>query len=242
MKISIIVLTKNSSETMRTCLDSLCSQDMSDVEVIFKDSVSLDGTTKIIKEYCGSFTVKFLSWPDMNIYDGLNQAVSLASGDYIGILHSDDRYYDRDVLKDVKDSLAHECDLLYGNLIMEDNKGRFVRYWNAGNFKFYKRILGFMPPHPTTFYQKELLLKYPYDVRFKISGDYDHFLTISKNKTCVMKYLPQTITIQRTGGTSNGSIKKFFKRIIEDSTATRNASLPLITVIMKRLLKLKQFR
>ena len=51
MKISLITACYNSAATIRTCFDSVLSQQGVDLEYIVVDGGSKDGTVDIVKEY-----------------------------------------------------------------------------------------------------------------------------------------------------------------------------------------------
>lgn len=100
MKISIITPCFNSVATMRDAIESVLSQTYNDVEYIIIDGASKDGTVDVVASY-GDKVAKFISEMDSGIYDAMNKGVSLATGDVIGILNSDDFYAYADVIKDV---------------------------------------------------------------------------------------------------------------------------------------------
>ena len=80
MKISIITVCYNSSESIRSTIESVLLQNYADIEYIIIDGSSTDGTIDVIKEYQDEVSI-FLSEPDKGIYDGLNKGILLATGD-----------------------------------------------------------------------------------------------------------------------------------------------------------------
>ena len=92
MRLSIIVPVYNAEKYLRTCLDSLVKQEMTDYEIILVNDGSTDGSPEIIEEYRKA-------WPDlirvMTVENGgqaraRNLALKEASGEYIGFTDSDD--------------------------------------------------------------------------------------------------------------------------------------------------------
>ena len=77
-----------------------------------------------------------VSEPDEGIYDALNKGIKLATGDVIGLLHSDDIYFDENVLAKVA-LLFEEKNVgsVYGDLVYVDKKDttKVFRYWKAGS-------------------------------------------------------------------------------------------------------------
>jgi len=91
MKVSIITATYNSSKTIEHCLRSIHSQTYPHIEHIIIDGGSTDGTVDIIRNYKDKIAC-WISEKDKGIYDAINKGVRRATGEIIGILHSDDFY------------------------------------------------------------------------------------------------------------------------------------------------------
>ena len=100
LKVSIITSVWNNEATIEDAIKSVLSQNYSDIEYIVVDGASKDGTVNIIKKYEDKIST-FVSEKDKGIYDGLNKGVSLATGDIIGFLHSDDIYADENIITEV---------------------------------------------------------------------------------------------------------------------------------------------
>lgn len=92
MTISIITATYNSASTVRDTFESILSQTYHDIEYIVVDGASTDGTVDIIRAYEPRFKgrMHWLSESDRSLYDAMNKGISMATGDVIGILNSDD--------------------------------------------------------------------------------------------------------------------------------------------------------
>ena len=67
----------------------MASQTHSDLEHVVVDGASHDGTLEAIEDNRHPRMV-FTSEPDNGIYDALNKGIRRASGEIIGLLHSDD--------------------------------------------------------------------------------------------------------------------------------------------------------
>ena len=100
MKISIITATWNSAATIENAILSVASQGYPDLEHIIVDGNSSDATLPIIFRHADRID-KLISEPDHGIYDAMNKGISLATGDVIGILNSDDFYAHSRVLEKV---------------------------------------------------------------------------------------------------------------------------------------------
>ena len=91
MKISIITITYNSAATVEDTIKSVVMQDYPNVEYLIIDGKSKDATLQIAEKYKDKIS-KIVSEKDKGLYDALNKGIKHATGDIIGMLHSDDLY------------------------------------------------------------------------------------------------------------------------------------------------------
>ena len=245
MKISIITATYNSLKHLPAVLQSISSQSYPNIEWIVVDGNSTDGTKEFIEANSSKIT-NWVSEADKGIYDALNKGISMASGDIIGFLHSDDFFASNDVIQIIIEKfLKEEIDGVYGDLnyvsVMDVNK--IIRKWKSRPYKLSLLKNGWMPAHPTLFLKKEVYKKHgQFDLNFKIAADYDFMLRILKDESLAFSYLPQVITNMRVGGASNtvGNLKLKMKEDLR-AMAKNNIPFPLFTLIRKNVGKLSQF-
>ena len=137
IKISIITVCKNSVNTIRDTIDSVLFQQYPALEYIIIDGASTDGTLDYILRY-GSKIDHVISESDDGIYEGMNKGISLANGDLIGFLNSDDCYSNNNVLNQVARVFEEESIMAcYAQLCYVDfkNTDRVVRYWKSSSFR-----------------------------------------------------------------------------------------------------------
>lgn len=244
MKISIITIAFNSEETIEETIQSVIAQDYSNIEYIVIDGGSTDGTMSIVEKYLDKLAV-VVSEPDKGIYDAMNKGVSLATGELIGILNSDDIYANNSVVSSIVTKVA-DNDSVYADLVYVDrnNTDKVTRYWKSGEYKLGLFRKGWMPPHPTFFLKKKCYDEFgTYNLSLKSAADYELMLRmLHKNKISVV-YLPEVITKMRVGGQSNVTLKNRLKANKEDRLAWKinNLKPGLFTLSMKPLRKITQF-
>ncbi|WP_165057046.1 MULTISPECIES: glycosyltransferase [unclassified Adlercreutzia] len=91
MKASIIVPVYNVERYLRQCLDSLLHQTLQDFEVICVDDGSTDGSLPILREYeKRDSRFKVITKSNAGYGHSLNVGFAAATGDYVGVLESDD--------------------------------------------------------------------------------------------------------------------------------------------------------
>jgi len=245
MKISIITVSYNSASTIRDTIESVLNQTYSDIEYILVDGASKDDTLSIIKSY-GNKISKLISEKDNGIYDAMNKGISVATGDVIGILNSDDFYSHSNVIKNVVQIFEKDTDAVYADLVYVSgaDKNKIVRTWKAGKYEIGSFQKGWMPPHPTFFVKKSVYEKLGmFTDQLKSAADYEIMLRFIHKHQIKLSYLPEIIVHMRTGGASNISLKNRLKANREDKKAWKMNGLkpsPL-TFIKKPLSKLSQF-
>ena len=246
MKISVITATYNSASTIESSLLSFINQDYENKELIIIDGGSTDETLSIIEKYKSAVTT-IISEKDNGIYDALNKGISLATGDVIAILHSDDFYIHNHVLSKVIETfIAYKSDSVYGNLIYVDriDTNRIIRKWISGNYIHGKFIQGWMPPHPAFFVKKECYNRYgKFNLSLRSSADYELMLRFLHKHKISTAYLNEFLVKMRIGGQSNVSLKNRIKANREDKLAWELNDLKpaFYTLFFKPLRKLIQF-
>lgn len=245
MKISIITVVWNNKDTIKDAIESVLNQTYQDIEYIVVDGASSDGTVEIVKSY-GDKISKFISERDKGIYDGLNKGISLASGDIIAFLHSDDLYENNIIVEDIVKEFFKDSSLdgVYGDLIYtyKNDISKILRYWKSKDFDKSLLSKGWMPAHPTLFLKKEIYEKFgKFDLDFKIAADYDFMLRVLKNNIKV-KYLPKVLYKMRVGGESNKNLPNIIKKSKEDLKALRKNQIGgYKTLFIKNFSKISQF-
>ena len=122
MKTSILTCVLNNEQFIGQSIKSFQKQSYKNKEHIILDGGSKDQTVSIIKKLKNNDTT-FISSKDNGIYEAINKGIDLASGDIIGILHSDDFYENESVISDVIEVFKKtNADLVYGDLVYISKK------------------------------------------------------------------------------------------------------------------------
>ena len=246
LKVSIITITYNSELTLAETIDSVVKQTYPNIEYIIVDGKSTDRTLSIIQSKQNHIS-KVISEKDNGLYDALNKGIAMATGDIIGILHSDDFYTHAQVIQDVVDAFENsKADALYADLWYVDREqtDRVIRTWKSGNYKHGQFLNGWMPPHPTFFVKKECYQKYGvFNLDFVSAADYELMLRFIHKHRIKLVYLPEVIVKMRVGGKSNSSFKNRWRANTEDRKAwlVNNIKPRFYTLYAKPLRKLIQF-
>ena len=205
LKVSIITVVRNNKETVKNAIDSVLGQTYKNIEYIVVDGASTDGTVEMVRSY-GDKISQFISEPDSGLYSAMNKGISLATGDVIGILNSDDFYIDDKVIQRVvKEFEEKNVDSVYADLVYVEpkNLNKTVRYYDSSKFNPSKFSYGWMPAHPTFFVKKDAYEKHGvFRTDLKIAADFDILIRFLLTHKISYSYMQEVLVKMRVGGVS----------------------------------------
>jgi glycosyltransferase len=214
MTITIITTCYNRATTIEHTIRSAISQDYNNIEYIVIDGASTDGSMDIINRYSGHLS-HIVSEKDTGTYQAINKGIRLATGDIIGLLHSDDIFYSTDILSKVADLFSrNRADIIYGNgiYVSPDNPDKIVRNWISGEYNREKVKRGWLPLHPTVYVKREVYEQCgPYDESYKIAADSDMLVRMLYAHRFNVHYFNEYIVRMQMGGLSTSLATQLHK-------------------------------
>jgi len=188
--LSVITVTYNAIDTLKRTLESVNSQSYSLIEYIIVDGGSTDGSLDLIKQY-EQIVTTFISEPDGGLYDAMNKAIDLATGDYLCFLNAGDTFHDDTSVtqlmsfNDVCSEYAHRSmwpGVLYADTAIVDGKGHFLhlrtkRPPNRLTWRSFKK--GMVVCHQTFIARRDLVTHY--DLQYRFSADFDWCIKVMKH-------------------------------------------------------------
>jgi glycosyltransferase len=245
MKFTIITAVYNRAATIPQAVASVRAQTWLDIEHLVIDGASTDGTLAALEAERHP-RMRLFSEPDNGIYDALNKGVALASGDVVGLVHSDDFFADDRVLEKVGAAFETPGVLaVYGDLdyVSALDEKHVVRRWRSGAYSSQKLRRGWMPPHPALFLKREVFERHgAYDASFRIAADYDAILRWFSREDLRPVYIPEVLVKMRLGGESNRSLSRILRKSREDYRALRRNGVGGVGALAwKNLSKIGQF-
>ena len=222
MKVSIITITYNSAATIKDTVESVINQSHQNIEYIIIDGKSTDRTLEILESYKTKIAT-LVSEKDKGLYDALNKGIALATGDLIGIIHSDDFYTNNLVIEHIVKAIEESnADAAYADLFYVDkvDTNKIFRKWKSGNYKHGQFLNGWMPPHPTFFVKRSCYQQFgSFNLSLVSAADYELMLRFIHKHKVKLAYLPEFIIKMRVGGKSNVSLKNRIRANNEDRKA-----------------------
>ena len=218
MLISIITPTFNSASSIQETVKSVISQTYGNFEHIIVDNQSKDNTLDLIKNVYKNAGIeeklKIITEKDNGIADAFNKGIANSSGEIIGILNSDDIFYDASILSLINKALSQPEKLIaHGNIFFEDHVF-------GSNFRFplRDRILGVGFNHPGMFVNKKVYKRTGlYNTEMHYAMDIDFFFRLQKEYADieqVSSYINYPLVTMKAGGASwknEGKALKEFK-------------------------------
>ena len=197
--ITIVTVVYNGVDHIQNAIESVINQTYDNIEYIIIDGVSTDGTNEIIKQYTNHISV-WISEPDGGIYDAMNKGIAMATGEWIGLLNSDD-YYEKDCFEKVIKKAVEFPDIdIFHGLLRVVNKNGEVNEITGHNCNFLNKG---MIEHPTCFVKRSVYEKFGnFDIKYKSSADYDLMLRLKENGLSFF-LMENILTNFTTGGMSS---------------------------------------
>lgn len=222
----------------------MLSQDYPDIEYIVVDGASTDGSLDVIEEYRERIA-QIISELDSGMYEAINKGIRIATGDVIGLLHSDDMLYATNTISQVVSRIKQTgADFLYGNglFVNAEDTNKVIRNWKGGSYRLWKVRHGWLPLHPTCYIRRDVILRYGlYNETYKIAADSDFLFRYLLTGELSVEYIDEYIVRMRMGGMSTDRRKR--KQMwCEDVRLYRSHGMsPILTKIEKMLWKIPQF-
>lgn len=146
-KVSIVIPIYNVEQYLRECLDSVLAQSLADIEIICVNDGSTDSCPAILEEYAQKDSrVKVISKANSGYGHTMNTGFDAATGEYIGIVESDD-VIPVDMYEKLYDiATANNCDIVKADFsFFIDQDGERI---------FTPRPLGITLDEPEKYYRR----------------------------------------------------------------------------------------
>ncbi|MDE5938143.1 MAG: glycosyltransferase [Lachnospiraceae bacterium] len=247
VKVSLLVTVFNVKKNLPLTLQSIEEQDYKELEVVIVDGGSTDGTAELVKAFAvrtkgrQGFSVRWVSEPDGGLYDAMNKAFRMSTGDVIAVCN--DKLCKPNAVSTIMAALEQGgagCVGVHADLVYVDGD-RVIREWRMGQGRISE---GWMPGHPTLFLRRAVYEKYGlYDTSYRCAADYEFMVRFLKEPENRLAYVPEVLVAMFYGGTSNAGLKNYLVSFKEGYAALRKngVSYPLWITLKRSLRVLGQF-
>ena len=91
MKFSVLLPTRNGGKYLKSCIESVLSQDYKDMELIVFDNANTDNTAEVVNSYSNDKRLKYYRTDSVvDVTENWNNALKKSSGDYVLMMGDDD--------------------------------------------------------------------------------------------------------------------------------------------------------
>ena len=180
---TIIIVSLNTKKQFLKTINSIKKQKYKNYEVIIVDGLSKDGTIEEIKKIKKK-NVKFIIEKDKGIYDAMNKGIRLSKGKWLIFMNSGDNFANVNVLKKLSKKNFYNQNIIFGDTIINHN---FIKVYKEG--RYFNNFTVTMPfCHQSTLVRAKLLKKNFFNLKYKLSSDFNFFLNAFNNKNFFLKY------------------------------------------------------
>lgn len=173
VKITIATVVYNGAATIADAIESVVAQSYQNIEYIIVDGASKDDTLAIVERYARQYdSIRVQSEPDKGIYDAMNKALRMATGDFLLFLGSDDALYNSTVIAAFVQQATHPNSVYYGDVFAKDAKALWF-----GAFTKEKLIMQNIS-HQAIFYPKTVYKQHTYNLKYPLFSDWEYNLRV----------------------------------------------------------------
>ncbi len=207
-KISVVTITYNNPEDFNLTLQSILKQRNNGalIELVVIDGSTQKDSYNLIYEKYGDEIDILRREPDNGIYDAMNKALNLATGDSIVFINSGDYFEDTFNLRTFQEKNDLKNNVVYTCVKMYTSKYEIIR----PNVSSIKKLSFADYGHQGVYVPKTIYKRIHYDVRLFYSADYYWMKEIAKENKNV--YLPDVTACFSLGGVSNDYSWKNYKK------------------------------
>lgn len=190
LKISVATVTYNASAAIARTIQSVESQTYPFVEHIIVDGNSQDDTLEQVHHYQERNSIarvrheiSCISEPDEGLYDAMNKAIDMATGDYIVYLNAGDKFHAPNTLQQIAEMVPKGVRpaVVFGDTDIVDDEGNFIRHRRLAppkqlNWRSFRS--GMLVCHQAFYARTDLARANKYNLRYRFAADFDWCIRI----------------------------------------------------------------
>ena len=194
LKITVATVTYNAGKLIARTIHSVEEQDYPFVEHLIIDGNSQDNTLEEVHHYQERNSVAgvrhevaCLTEPDEGLYDAMNKALDMATGDYILFLNAGDKLHAPTTLSEMAATASRygqtRPDVVYGHTDIVDEDGHFLHHRRLAppqRLSWRSFSSGMLVCHQAFLARTDLARLARYDLKYRFSADFDWCIRIMR--------------------------------------------------------------
>lgn len=228
---TIIVVSYNAGDKLIGTIKSIVDQKFTDYRVLIKDGMSTDGSIDKLKSTFAVEDAKegkegkeqkisLLESCDNGIYHAMNIATAFLAEEseiirqepsFVFFLNCGDYFRNKNVLGDVHDFIVKWSlkegttlpSIYYGDIFDCSANSKVASNPKIDDYACYRNV----PSHQACFYDERLIYGNPFELKYRVRADYEHFLRCFYNEKAQTVYMPIVIADYEGGGFSDKNRK-----------------------------------
>lgn len=182
VQITFVIVCRNDLKNLKITYNNLINQSSRNYEIVIVDGNSFDGTKKFLKDLKIAPNIRWLSEPDLGIYNAMNKGILLAKGTFINFLNAGDTLLSYDMVEKI-------------NMILDQRFEQIVFGYQHG-VNFYKGNVNYrflirgMTCHQAIFYKSTFLKAFKFNEVYTLVADFDHLINSMNNSNILTLEMP----------------------------------------------------
>jgi len=205
--VTIITPTYNRASFLDETIQSVLLQDYPNIEYIVLDDGSTDNTLDVLKKYKNK--IEWLSHNNIGEQRTVNKGVSLAKGEFVCIVNSDDPIYQGLISKSVNKLLEDETAIAtYPDWNEIDVYSNIIRQIRLPDYNIVNMLTSLsVSMGPGLVFRKKYFSHKPIrDVSLRFAGDLDFYFRLAHQGTLI--HIPEVLATHRTHADSLSATQK----------------------------------
>src|SRR5699024_8754189 len=138
--VTVIVPAYNVEQWIKRCIDSICNQSFSNLEIIVIDDGSTDNTFKVLQECAKKDKrIRIIHQENSGLVAVREKGIKLAKGEYVGFVDGDDVIEPDMYERLVENAIKYDAEIAHCGIKYCFYDGRVKLHWGTGVIKIYDR-------------------------------------------------------------------------------------------------------
>ena len=229
---SVVTVHFNQLALLKSTVENIISQEGfgNTIEYIIVDGLSSDGTVDYLHQFNFEKSIQKIIGRDNGIYDAMNKAIKIATGEYVIFINAGDRFSSNTVLAEIA-ATQPSADVIYGDTLISYEQ--FTRIAKAKSLSKFWQSLPFV--HQSVLVKRDLLINNLFNTDYKYCADYAQLSSLYGAKS-KFQYYSKTFSVILAGGASDKGRIKSTKEVFKISKLIFNLKLGQKLYFRTRLL------